>query len=157
MAVVACGCECVFLVFRFVRRIPHYGVPCLWPEFALCPSVYGFCLEMVSSRLRGFDTVRRDCCLLSVPPGIIGRCCLWIRMLGTCVSVTPICVCGHTLVQAHFRCVVSKRLRILFRDGLLPVCGVSALPYGSADGCRFRRCLLVCDSGWFGRLSIGVS
>ena len=102
-----------------------------------------------SSRLRGFASGRRERCRVSVPTGIIGRCRLRGRMPGMWGFSVRLRLSVLVPVRSAFRCVVSKRLRILFRNGLLPVCRVPEQYGGNAGVRRFRRVLLVfCSVGF---------
>ncbi len=79
--------------------------------------------EWPSSRLRGFASGRPERWRESIPADIIGRCRLRGRMPDTWSFTVRLQLSVRVPVRSAFRCVVSKRLRILFRDGFFPSAG----------------------------------
>ena len=100
-------------------------------------------LGMVSSRLRGSGAIRQECCQASVPTVMPGHRRLRIRMPGLLSFMVLIRFSGRFSVRSVLRCVVSKHLHVLLRNGLLPVCGVVPPGVGSVCECRFQRIFLV--------------
>ena len=80
---------------------------------------------------------------MSVSMAMLGLRYLWIREVpGSDLSI-PMSPLAASNVLTVFRCVVSKRLQVLFRDGLLPVCGVPLLHDGDIVVRRYGGIFLV--------------
>ena len=77
------------------------------------------------SRLRGIGLIRRERCRISVPREIFGLPLFWVRsVIGRYFTVWAL-VLLRQVVRIAFRCVVSKKLRIVPKTSRLRGTGIS--------------------------------